>query len=298
MVRHTGTVTPRKVPADEQLREAFGEVGEALQRALVLSTDRIQSVLEDAVVRGRMTRRDAEELASNLASLGRDQAAELRDEFDQLVSSLPGVLADVADAVDPRGKKRRQDAANANSEVAAEAAALVDDGAPPAAKKPAAKPKPAPAPSTAPGVHIAEPVKQGAGPVPSAKRQAATSKPATKKPATKSAATKAKSATKKPAAKKPAAKSATKPAAAKKPAAKPKPAPAPSTATTARVAEPLKQGAGPTPSPAPNAASATVRELLESIPKLTKTELSELRAQEAAGKNRKTVLAAIEKAQA
>lgn len=106
-------MTPRKTPSDEQLREAFSEVGDALQRAVVLSSDRVQSVFEDAVLRGRMTRRDAEELASSLVALGRDQAQELRGEVDALARSFPARVADVVDAaaevVTPRtrSKKRR-----------------------------------------------------------------------------------------------------------------------------------------------------------------------------------------------
>lgn len=92
-------MTPRKAPSDEQIRDAFTEVGEALQRAVVLSSDRVQSVFEDAVIRGRMTRRDAEDLASSLVALGRDQAQELRGEVDALARSLPGRVADAgADA--------------------------------------------------------------------------------------------------------------------------------------------------------------------------------------------------------
>lgn len=89
-------MTPRKAPSDEQIRDAFTEVGEALQRAVVLSSDRVQSVFEDAVIRGRMTRRDAEDLASSLVALGRDQAQELRGEVDALARSLPGRVADAS----------------------------------------------------------------------------------------------------------------------------------------------------------------------------------------------------------
>lgn len=89
-------MTPRKAPSDEQIREVFTEVGEALQRAVVLSSDRVQSVFEDAVIRGRMTRRDAEDLASSLVALGRDQAQELRGEVDALARSLPGRVADAS----------------------------------------------------------------------------------------------------------------------------------------------------------------------------------------------------------
>lgn len=79
-------VTPRNAT------EAVTEVGDKLQRAVVISTDRINSVLEDAVVRGRMTRRDAEDLAANL--LG--QAQDLRGELARTVAdkvALPGKAA-------------------------------------------------------------------------------------------------------------------------------------------------------------------------------------------------------------
>jgi hypothetical protein len=78
------------------VRETLGEVGDALQRAVVLSTDRVQSVLEDAVLRGRMTRRDAEELATSLVSLGREQAQELRS---ALARSLGDTVAGAGEAV-------------------------------------------------------------------------------------------------------------------------------------------------------------------------------------------------------
>jgi len=80
-------VTPRN-----SATEAVTEVGDKLQRAVVISTDRINTVLEDAVVRGRMTRRDAEDLAASL--LG--QAQELRGELARSVAdkvALPGKVA-------------------------------------------------------------------------------------------------------------------------------------------------------------------------------------------------------------
>lgn len=148
-------MTPRKAPSDEQIRDAFTEVGEALQRAVVLSSDRVQSVFEDAVIRGRMTRRDAEDLASSLVALGRDQALELRGEVDALARSLPGRVADVvsdaADAVGdavaaPRSKRRKRASVQpgAGADVSAEAARLVRKGSPTSKPGPAkAKAKPA-----------------------------------------------------------------------------------------------------------------------------------------------------------
>ena len=101
----------RKSPSDDELKQAFGDVGDALKQALVLSTDRIQAVFEDAVVRGRMTRRDAEELAANLVQAGREQAAELKAELDGLART-PAKVASSVVAKTPAGKrrKRQQDA--------------------------------------------------------------------------------------------------------------------------------------------------------------------------------------------
>lgn len=94
-------MTPRRTPSEEQVRDAFGEVGDALQRALVLSSDRVQSVLEDAVLRGRMTRRDAEDLAGHLVSLGREQAQELRT---ALARSVGDTVATAGEAVASAGE--------------------------------------------------------------------------------------------------------------------------------------------------------------------------------------------------
>lgn len=83
-----------------------------------------------------MTRRDAEELASSLVALGRDQALELRGEVDALARSLPTRVAEAVDAaaaVKPRAKrrsKRKADEPEASPEARAEAERLVSKGAP------------------------------------------------------------------------------------------------------------------------------------------------------------------------
>jgi polyhydroxyalkanoate synthesis regulator phasin len=64
---------------------------ELLSKGLVLTTDRIQAVLDDAVRRGRMTRADAEELVATLVETGRKQSDELRRDIEGLVSRVPGV---------------------------------------------------------------------------------------------------------------------------------------------------------------------------------------------------------------
>ena len=62
----------------EQLLDPFGVV--------MLTRDRIQETLEDAVQRGRVTRRDANELAGELLRRGRLQTDELLSELESLLS--------------------------------------------------------------------------------------------------------------------------------------------------------------------------------------------------------------------
>jgi hypothetical protein len=67
----------------EQLLDPFGVV--------MLTRERIQETLEDAVRRGRVTRRDANELAGELVRRGRQQSEELMSEIERALR-----LGDVA----------------------------------------------------------------------------------------------------------------------------------------------------------------------------------------------------------
>jgi hypothetical protein len=57
--------------------------------AVLLSRDRIQSVLDDAAERGRITRSDANDLAAELFRLGRQQTEELLDRARRTVGATP-----------------------------------------------------------------------------------------------------------------------------------------------------------------------------------------------------------------
>jgi hypothetical protein len=63
---------------------------ELLTKGVVLTTDRIQATLDDAVQRGRMTRDDAEELARTLVESGRRQTEELLSDLESLVGRSLG----------------------------------------------------------------------------------------------------------------------------------------------------------------------------------------------------------------
>jgi hypothetical protein len=58
---------------------------ELLSRGLVISRDRLQEVLDEAVRHGRMTREDAEELLANLVQIGRRQAQDALADLEAAV---------------------------------------------------------------------------------------------------------------------------------------------------------------------------------------------------------------------
>jgi hypothetical protein len=58
---------------------------ELLAKGLVLTTDRIQAAMDDAVQRGRMTRADAEDLVASLVETGRKQTEEMLRDLEGLV---------------------------------------------------------------------------------------------------------------------------------------------------------------------------------------------------------------------
>jgi hypothetical protein len=78
------TTTAGDAPTGEGLREQLQRILNPLE-LVVLTRDRVQGALDEAVERGRMTRQDASDLAAELLARGRRQT-------DDLVSELEGVL--------------------------------------------------------------------------------------------------------------------------------------------------------------------------------------------------------------
>ena len=58
---------------------------EALEKSVMLSRDRLQEVVDDAVARGRITRDDANELVSRLVARGRQQTDSLLRDLERLL---------------------------------------------------------------------------------------------------------------------------------------------------------------------------------------------------------------------
>ena len=83
----------------------------ALERSLVLSRDRLQEAVDDAVKRGRMTQTDANELVSRLVTRGRQQTDDMMKELERL---LEQARSEVESRVKPaRRRAERGDEARA-----------------------------------------------------------------------------------------------------------------------------------------------------------------------------------------
>jgi polyhydroxyalkanoate synthesis regulator phasin len=71
-------------PADDSVAR-LTHLRDSLTKGVMLTCDRIQEVVDDAVKRGRMTRSDAEDLVQRLISLGRKQTEDVLSDIEQLL---------------------------------------------------------------------------------------------------------------------------------------------------------------------------------------------------------------------
>src|SRR3954467_6504294 len=86
--------TPKR--DDENVARGLTALRDVLARAVMLPSERVREAMDDAVRRGRMTRDDAEELASSLISLGRRQAEDVLADLEQLLGRpRAGVMREV-----------------------------------------------------------------------------------------------------------------------------------------------------------------------------------------------------------
>jgi hypothetical protein len=82
-----------KPTSDDPLKRLAG-LRDALTKSVMLTGDRIQEVVDDAVRRGRMTRTDAEDLVQRLISLGRQQTEDAISDIEQLLGRGAGAGSD------------------------------------------------------------------------------------------------------------------------------------------------------------------------------------------------------------
>jgi hypothetical protein len=81
----TKRAAPAPKPATDDAIKRLAGLRDALTKSVMLTGDRIQEVVDDAVKRGRMTRTDAEDLVQRLIALGRQQTEDAISDIEQLL---------------------------------------------------------------------------------------------------------------------------------------------------------------------------------------------------------------------
>jgi polyhydroxyalkanoate synthesis regulator phasin len=84
--KSTRSAAPKAPPSREDaVRANLTALRDTLRKGVVLTADGVKATLDDAVKRGRITRKDATELSQSLLSSGRSQADGFRSDLEQLL---------------------------------------------------------------------------------------------------------------------------------------------------------------------------------------------------------------------
>jgi polyhydroxyalkanoate synthesis regulator phasin len=96
----TRAPAPKAPPSrEEAVRANLTALRDTLRKGVVLSADGVKATLDDAVKRGRITRKDATELSQSLLSAGRSQADGFRSDLEQLLGRGRSQAAQSSDRV-------------------------------------------------------------------------------------------------------------------------------------------------------------------------------------------------------
>jgi len=79
------TATSASASREDAVRANLTALRDTLRKGVVLTADGVKATLDDAVKRGRITRKDATELSHSLLSAGRSQAEGFRSDLEQLL---------------------------------------------------------------------------------------------------------------------------------------------------------------------------------------------------------------------
>jgi polyhydroxyalkanoate synthesis regulator phasin len=83
--RTTAAAPKATASREEAVRANLTALRDTLRKGVVLTADGVKATLDDAVKRGRITRKDATELSQSLLSSGRSQADGFRTDLEQLL---------------------------------------------------------------------------------------------------------------------------------------------------------------------------------------------------------------------
>ena len=98
------SATARQREADDA-SGALDVVRDVFARRILLTPDRLQETLDDAVRRGRMTRGDAEDLLASLMAAGLRQTEELLADLETVLDRSRGMAADAGRRVRERASQ-------------------------------------------------------------------------------------------------------------------------------------------------------------------------------------------------
>jgi polyhydroxyalkanoate synthesis regulator phasin len=101
-------------PADEARRNVQNAI-EALSHGVVITRDRLQEVMDDAVSRGRMTSVDANAIVQDVFKRGRKQTDELRKQAEALRADLEQLLGRAGGQLEKRATDARKRAMRAGA---------------------------------------------------------------------------------------------------------------------------------------------------------------------------------------
>ena len=95
--------------SEEQRNEALASnlsaLRETLSEGVVITSERIQEAMDDAVRRGKVTADDAQEIVTRLVNSGRKQTRDLLDELEALVTRGRGTVEDTARTAAGRARR-------------------------------------------------------------------------------------------------------------------------------------------------------------------------------------------------
>jgi len=115
--RRAPTAAQAAATRDDATRANLAQLADLLARGVLLTGERLQEAMDDAVQRGRMLPQDAEELVNSLVSAGRQQTQELLADIEQLLGrSRKNAGAATAKATDA-SKKAQSAAADSSDRV-------------------------------------------------------------------------------------------------------------------------------------------------------------------------------------
>jgi polyhydroxyalkanoate synthesis regulator phasin len=90
---------PATATGEDAVRANLAALRDALRKGVVLTTDGVKAAMDDAVKRGRLTRKDATELTQSLLSTGRSQTDGFRSDLEQLLGRGRSSAAQSSDRV-------------------------------------------------------------------------------------------------------------------------------------------------------------------------------------------------------